>query len=90
MSAKNKIGLSKRDYKGAPTTLCQGCGHNSILSQIIAACYEMDIAPEDLVKFSGIGCSSKAPTYMLSFIWIQRPTDVCLLSLPEQCWAIQH
>jgi len=65
MAATNKIGLSKKDYKGAPTTLCQGCGHNSILSQIVAACYEMDIAPEDLVKFSGIGCSSKAPTYIL-------------------------
>ncbi|OQX65431.1 MAG: 2-oxoglutarate ferredoxin oxidoreductase subunit beta [Anaerolinea sp. 4484_236] len=66
MAATNKIGLSKNDYKGAPTTLCQGCGHNSILSQIIGACYEMNIVPEDLVKFSGIGCSSKAPTYMLS------------------------
>ncbi|NOY98796.1 MAG: 2-oxoacid:ferredoxin oxidoreductase subunit beta [Chloroflexi bacterium] len=66
MAAVNKIGLSKADYRGAPSTLCQGCGHNSILSQIIAACYEMDIAPEEIVKFSGIGCSSKAPTYMLS------------------------
>ncbi|MBT3337096.1 MAG: 2-oxoacid:ferredoxin oxidoreductase subunit beta [Anaerolineae bacterium] len=65
MAATNKIGLEKGDYKGAPTTLCQGCGHNSILSQIIAACYEMNMAPEDIVKFSGIGCSSKAPTYML-------------------------
>ncbi len=65
MPATNNIGLAKADYKGAPTTLCQGCGHNSILSQIIAACYEMDMAPEDIVKFSGIGCSSKAPTYML-------------------------
>ena len=65
MAKINKIGLSKSDYKGPPTTLCQGCGHNSILSQIISACYEMDMAPEDIVKFSGIGCSSKAPTYML-------------------------
>ena len=65
MAKVNNIGLSKNDYKGAPTTLCQGCGHNSILSQIIAACYEMDMLPEDIVKFSGIGCSSKAPTYML-------------------------
>ncbi len=65
MAKINKIGLTKSDYKGPPTTLCQGCGHNSILSQIISACYEMDMAPEDIVKFSGIGCSSKAPTYML-------------------------
>ena len=66
MARTNTIGLEKNDYKGAPTTLCQGCGHNSILSQIIAAAYEMDMTPEDIVKFSGIGCSSKAPTYMLS------------------------
>ncbi len=66
MAKLNNIGLSKNDYKGAPTTLCQGCGHNSIISQIIAACYEMDMLPEDIVKFSGIGCSSKAPTYMLN------------------------
>ncbi len=66
MARTNTIGLEKSDYKGAPSTLCQGCGHNSILSQIIAACYEMDMLPEDIVKFSGIGCSSKAPTYMLN------------------------
>ena len=62
----NKAGLSRADYKGAPSTLCQGCGHNSIASQIIAACYELDIVPEDIMKFSGIGCSSKSPTYFLS------------------------
>lgn len=65
MAKTNEIGLTKADYKGAPTTLCQGCGHNSILSQITSACFEMDMLPEDIVKFSGIGCSSKAPTYML-------------------------
>ena len=62
----NLIGLKKADYRGNPSTLCQGCGHNSISSQIIAACYELDIHPEDIVKFSGIGCSSKSPTYFLS------------------------
>jgi 2-oxoglutarate ferredoxin oxidoreductase subunit beta len=62
----NAVGLSKNDYRGAPTTLCAGCGHNSIANQIIAACYEMDITPENLVKFSGIGCSSKSPTYFLN------------------------
>lgn len=61
----NKIGLSRQDYHGAKTSLCQGCGHNSIASQIIAACYDLDILPEDIVKFSGIGCSSKSPTYFL-------------------------
>jgi 2-oxoglutarate ferredoxin oxidoreductase subunit beta len=62
----NLAGLSKSDYRGNPSTLCQGCGHNSISSQIIAACYEMDIVPENVVKFSGIGCSSKSPTYFLN------------------------
>lgn len=61
----NLVNLSKADYRGAKTTLCQGCGHNSITSQIVTACYELNIMPEDLVKFSGIGCSSKAPTYFL-------------------------
>jgi 2-oxoglutarate ferredoxin oxidoreductase subunit beta len=62
----NLVGLEKSDYRGNPSTLCQGCGHNSISSQIIAACYELDIIPESLVKFSGIGCSSKSPTYFLN------------------------
>jgi 2-oxoglutarate ferredoxin oxidoreductase subunit beta len=62
----NAVGLEKTDYHGAPTTLCAGCGHNSISSQIIAAAYELGIMPEDLVKFSGIGCSSKSPTYFMN------------------------
>jgi 2-oxoglutarate ferredoxin oxidoreductase subunit beta len=64
--ALNEIGLSKNDYRGRPTTLCAGCGHNSIANQIIAAAYELDIVPEDVIKFSGIGCSSKSPAYFLS------------------------
>lgn len=62
----NLAGLSKNDYRGAVTTLCQGCGHNSIASQIIAASYELNLVPENVVKFSGIGCSSKSPTYFLN------------------------
>ena len=62
----NRAGMTRVDYKGFPTTLCQGCGHNSIASQLIAACYEMDIVPEEILKFSGIGCSSKSPTYFLN------------------------
>ncbi len=65
MAKTNALGLSIADYKGAPTTLCQGCGHNSIISQIISAVFEENLPPEAVVKFSGIGCSSKAPTYML-------------------------
>ncbi len=62
----NLAGLTKNDYRGAPSTLCQGCGHNSISSQIIFALYEMNIVPENVIKFSGIGCSSKSPTYFLN------------------------
>lgn len=62
----NEVGLSKNDYKGQQTTLCAGCGHNSISHQIIAACYELNIDPRAIVKFSGIGCSSKAPAYFLN------------------------
>ena len=65
-SQVNMVGLAKADYRGLPSTLCQGCGHNSIASQIIAACYELNIVPENLLKFSGIGCSSKSPTYFLN------------------------
>ncbi len=62
----NLAGLSKNEYRGNPSTLCQGCGHNSISNQIVTALYEMNIIPEDVVKFSGIGCSSKSPTYFLN------------------------
>jgi 2-oxoglutarate ferredoxin oxidoreductase subunit beta len=62
----NKAGLSRADYKGLPSTLCPGCGHNSVAAQIVNACYELNIIPEKIMKFSGIGCSSKSPTYFLN------------------------
>src|SRR5512138_3300418 len=62
----NLAGMSRADYRGAPSTLCQGCGHNSIANQIISACFELNLVPESVVKFSGIGCSSKSPTYFLN------------------------
>ncbi len=62
---KNKIGFAKADYEGAISTLCAGCGHDSISGAIIQACYEMAIEPHRLAKLSGIGCSSKTPTYFL-------------------------
>ena len=62
----NFAGLAKHDYRGNPSTLCKGCGHNSISNQIISAMYEMSIVPENVIKFSGIGCSSKSPTYFLN------------------------
>jgi 2-oxoglutarate ferredoxin oxidoreductase subunit beta len=61
----NDVGLTKDEYKGRKTTLCLGCGHNAIVGQIIAACYELNLPPEKVVKVSGIGCSSKAPTYFM-------------------------
>ncbi len=64
--ATNAIGLARSDYMGERSTLCPGCGHNTISAQIIMACYEMSIPPEKIAKFSGIGCSSKSPTYFLS------------------------
>jgi len=62
----NSVGLSKNDYRGLASTLCAGCGHNSISNQIIAAAYELNIVPEDVIKLSGIGCSSKSPAYFLN------------------------
>jgi 2-oxoglutarate/2-oxoacid ferredoxin oxidoreductase subunit beta len=62
----NKIGLTQQEYRGGDTTLCQGCGHNSITSQIIAAAYELSLAPHQVIKMSGIGCSSKTPAYFLN------------------------
>jgi 2-oxoglutarate ferredoxin oxidoreductase subunit beta len=62
----NHIGLSVLDYRGGKTTLCAGCGHNAISERIIDAAYEMGVLPENLVKLSGIGCSSKSPAYFVS------------------------
>ena len=61
----NLAGLTKSDYTGKPTTLCAGCGHNAISSQIISAAYELSIRPHEIIKLSGIGCSSKSPAYFL-------------------------
>jgi 2-oxoglutarate ferredoxin oxidoreductase subunit beta len=62
----NRIGLTLNEYKGAPSTLCDGCGHDAITSQIIKAFYELGIEPHQVAKLSGIGCSSKTPAYFLS------------------------
>src|SRR3989475_4216516 len=61
----NRIGLEVLNYKGGKTTLCAGCGHNSISERIIECFYEMGIDPYNVAKFSGIGCSSKSPAYFL-------------------------
>jgi 2-oxoglutarate ferredoxin oxidoreductase subunit beta len=61
----NRIGLARDAYKGRPTTLCAGCGHNSITNHIVKALYELDVDPTRLAKLSGIGCSSKTPAYFV-------------------------
>lgn len=62
----NRVGLTLADYKGSPSTLCDGCGHDAITSQIIKACFELAIEPYRVAKLSGIGCSSKTPAYFLN------------------------
>ncbi|MCB0516061.1 MAG: 2-oxoacid:ferredoxin oxidoreductase subunit beta [Chitinophagales bacterium] len=62
----NKVGYLKKDYEGVLSTLCAGCGHDSISGAIVQACYEISLEPHRLAKLSGIGCSSKTPTYFLS------------------------
>jgi 2-oxoglutarate ferredoxin oxidoreductase subunit beta len=63
--AENALGYTHRDYEGAVSTLCAGCGHDSISTAIIRACFELSIPPHRIAKLSGIGCSSKTPTYFL-------------------------
>src|SRR2546429_6664124 len=62
---RNALGFTRRDYEGAISTLCAGCGHDSISAAIIQAFFELDVAPHRVAKLSGIGCSSKTPTYFL-------------------------
>jgi 2-oxoglutarate/2-oxoacid ferredoxin oxidoreductase subunit beta len=61
----NALGFTHRDYEGAVSTLCAGCGHDSISAAIVQACFELDLPPHRIAKLSGIGCSSKTPTYFL-------------------------
>src|SRR5271154_5602517 len=61
----NRIGLEVMNYRGGKTTLCAGCGHNSISERVVECFYELGIEPTGVAKFSGIGCSSKSPAYFL-------------------------
>jgi 2-oxoglutarate ferredoxin oxidoreductase subunit beta len=63
---RNARGYTRQYYEGRLSTLCAGCGHDSISGAIIQACFEMAIEPHRLAKLSGIGCSSKTPTYFLA------------------------
>ena len=62
---KNARGFTRRDYEGTVSTLCAGCGHDSISAALIQACWELAIEPHRVAKLSGIGCSSKTPAYFL-------------------------
>ena len=63
---KNALGYTHRDYEGSISTLCAGCGHDSVTAAIVRSFYELDTAPHMIAKLSGIGCSSKTPTYFVS------------------------
>lgn len=65
MAKTNALGLTRNDYKGRKSTLCPGCGHDSISNQIISAAYDLGLPQHRVIKLSGIGCSSKTPAYFL-------------------------
>jgi len=62
----NRISLTEKDYQGAPTTMCRGCGHDAISASVIRAFFESSVDPRKVIKLSGIGCSSKTPAYFIS------------------------
>jgi 2-oxoglutarate ferredoxin oxidoreductase subunit beta len=64
--APNALGLTRRDYEGAMSTLCAGCGHDSITAAIVQACFELALPPQSVAKLSGIGCSSKTTAYFVA------------------------
>src|ERR1041384_8054274 len=61
----NRNGFKLSDFQGLPSTLCKGCGHDNITRNIIQAYYELGVTPSNVVKTSGIGCSSKTPAYFI-------------------------
>src|SRR5579884_3611904 len=63
---RNELGLIRRDYEGSLSTLCAGCGHDSITAAIVEACWRQSLEPQNVVKLSGIGCSSKTTAYFVS------------------------
>jgi len=63
---KNELGLNRRDYEGSMSTLCAGCGHDSVTAAIVQACFELALPPQSVVKLSGIGCSSKTTAYFVA------------------------
>ncbi len=86
----NLVGLTKTDYKGLPSTLCNGCGHDSIASQIIAVAYDLSLPPQRIAKFSGIGCSSKSPAYFLGRSHALNGTHGRMPSLATGATTVNH
>jgi len=85
----NAAGYHRREYEGGISTLCAGCGHDSICNAIIQACFELALPPHRIVKMSGIGCSSKTPAYF----WADRTASTrcmaaCPPSPPGPTWPI--
>ena len=78
---KNSLGLTVRDYEGGMSTLCAGCGHDSITGAIVQAAFELGIEPHRMAKLSGIGCSSKTPAYFLRQPHAKRDAWADLLAL---------
>lgn len=64
--SRNELGLTRRDYEGAMSTLCAGCGHDSVTAAIVQACFELALPPQSVAKLSGIGCSSKTTAYFVA------------------------
>ena len=73
---KNELGMTYTDYEGAMSTLCAGCGHDSITGAIIQSVFDLNILPHRMIKMSGIGCSSKTPAYFatVSYTHLTLPT----------------
>ena len=85
--SRNAIGFTRRDYEGAVSTLCAGCGPDSISAAIIQACWELDIQPHRLAKLSGIGCSSKTRPISSASRTASTPcTGACLRCSPAPTW----
>ena len=63
--SENSLGLTRKEYVGQKSTLCSGCGHDSITNQLVSALYQSSVNPYEVAKLSGIGCSSKTTAYFL-------------------------
>ena len=82
----NKIGLTRQDYDGTMSTLCAGCGHDSVTAALARAFFELSIQPHKVAKISGIGCSSKTTSYLLKEAHgANLYMDECLHS-PRELW----